>query len=813
MRKYSVKKIASAALAVVMAASSLTALSSCGKKEPVKEKRTNVYSGIEITLPEGVDYVQNLFHAGENICMMYNKVFTITYNESGEEVGRVPGYQWDSEGLQDGWWQDYQTSNYVATLDSASGEISEVKIDVIQNDTGNSYMHSMRGGADGTAWALINTWEYADDYSWSRNTYTLRAVDPVSGEMSEGVLLNDALLNAGIDEANMYINNFVVTEAGKIYLSTDTCIVGVDRNGTFKEKIQLDEDGWMNGMFAHGEKLYTLFYPNSGSQKLKVIEDGKITDISTETLKDIMQAAYSFYGFSDTKMYYSTNSGIHVYDFTTDTTAELMNYINSDVDSGSTGSAVVLPDERIAIVQTDWSSDVSTNTVALLSRVPDEQLQEEIILDLGCLYSDYYLTKAIIKFNKQNTGVRISVRDYSQYNNEDNEWKGASIQFNNDIVTGNVPDIVLLSSELPAESYFQKGLFADLYSFMDDPEIGVSRADYLENVLKACEVDGKLYSMILSFTLSTLAAKSEFVGTESGWTLAEMMEVIRNMPEGMSAFLEYSRQNVLENFFSYSMDTFVNWETGETYFEDEGFVEFMKFLETCPEKGFWEAMYPDDGTEYVYDEELEKEYYQKYDLRFYKDYSLFSMANISNFTRIMNDRGMFATKDITYIGFPTNDESSNGATILPQAELAVSAQSLAQREAWSFIKFVLNDETYNANTWAFSTNLRRLEEKKAKAADDYYYYEQTEDDLAWYKEYYSEEYFQYMLTRNQPLDESTIDQTMDIIRGASKVQRSDSALLDIINEELSVFFSGTRSAEETAKIINSRARIYVSENS
>ena len=70
-----------------------------------------------------------------------------------------------------------------------------------------------------------------------------------------------------------------------------------------------------------------------------------------------------------------------------------------------------------------------------------------------------------------------------------------------------------------------------------------------------------------------------------------------------------------------------------------------------------------------------------------------------------------------------------------------------------------------------------------------------------------------MLNRNQPLDEATIDQTMDISRGATKVQRIDSALLDIINEELSVFFSGTRSAEETARIINSRASIYVSENS
>ena len=42
---------------------------------------------------------------------------------------------------------------------------------------------------------------------------------------------------------------------------------------------------------------------------------------------------------------------------------------------------------------------------------------------------------------------------------------------------------------------------------------------------------------------------------------------------------------------------------------------------------------------------------------------------------------------------------------------------------------------------------------------------------------------------------------------------NDRALLEIINEELSMFFAGSRSAEETAQIIDSRASIYVSENS
>lgn len=814
MKKYPMKKMASAALAVLMAASSLTALSSCGKKEPVLEKRTNVYSGTEIMMPEGVDYVQNIFSAGNNICMMYNKVYTVTYNELGNEVERVPGYAWDDQLETEGWYQDYQTSNYIGMLSIDTQELTETLVDLNENsETDNTYINSMACAPDGTVWALITKWEYNEDYTESTTTYTLCPIDVATGEMSEGILLNTALVNAGLDESNMYLNGFSITENGTIYVNAETAVIGIDTSGTFKEKIELDADGWMNGMYPSGNKLYVRFYPNSGAQMIKVIENGQVTDFSSDALKDILQNDYNIYGFTESKMYYGTSTGVSVYDFTTDTGTEIMNYINSDIDSSNTNNIVILPDERIAMVQTDWSGEVTKTSVAVLTKVPDEQIQEEIILELGCVNTDYYLNKAIISFNKQNNGVRISVREYSQYNNEENDWSGAATQFNNDIVTGNVPDIILLSSQLPVESYFQKGIFTDLNQFIEDPEIGVNRADYLDNIFKACEVDGKLNSIILSFTLSTLAAKSQYVGTEPGWTLEEMMNAINTMPEGMAAFLEYSRQNILENFFTYSMDTFVDWDTGETYFDDAGFIEFIKFLETCPEKGYWETLYPNDGTEYEYNEELEKEYSERYDLRFYKDYSLFYMTSISNFTRIMNIRGQFATNDITFVGYPTSEGTSNGATIIPQTELAISSKSLAQEEAWSFIKYVLNDETYNKNMWAFSTNIGRLEDKKANAKDEYYYYEQTEDDLAWYKEYYSEDYYEYMKTRSQPLDEATIDQTMELIRGATKIQRNDSALLDIINEELSAFFAGTRSAEETAKIIDSRASIYVSENS
>ena len=63
------------------------------------------------------------------------------------------------------------------------------------------------------------------------------------------------------------------------------------------------------------------------------------------------------------------------------------------------------------------------------------------------------------------------------------------------------------------------------------------------------------------------------------------------------------------------------------------------------------------------------------------------------------------------------------------------------------------------------------------------------------------------------MQQEVVDITMNLIKNATQVSRSDSDLLDIINEELSGFFGGTKTAEETAKVIASRAKIYVSEHS
>ena len=70
--------------------------------------------------------------------------------------------------------------------------------------------------------------------------------------------------------------------------------------------------------------------------------------------------------------------------------------------------------------------------------------------------------------------------DYYQYNTADDYSIGMS-KMNTDIASGNTPDIIMISSEMPVNSYISKGLFADLNPFLEtDSEL--NREDYIENI-------------------------------------------------------------------------------------------------------------------------------------------------------------------------------------------------------------------------------------------------------------------------------------------------------------------------------------------
>ena len=103
------------------------------------------------------------------------------------------------------------------------------------------------------------------------------------------------------------------------------------------------------------------------------------------------------------------------------------------------------------------------------------------------MWIDSNVKKAIIDFNKTNEKYRITVKEYGE-NVED--YQTALTQFNADLTTSNCPDIISLSN-VDFHMYVSKGILEDLYPYME--KSGIHKEDYLENIMKAYEEDGKLY--------------------------------------------------------------------------------------------------------------------------------------------------------------------------------------------------------------------------------------------------------------------------------------------------------------------------------
>jgi hypothetical protein len=803
------KKIVSVLLAVVTAAGSLASCAKLTKKnEPVKEKRTNVYAAEEIGLPEDVSYVGSLMVGDGVAYLTYDAEYTAVYNDMGEVVEKTPGYNWEENDkrqndLPEGWWIGYDSQQMLLKVNLDTKETSAAPFSYDEEAYG--YAYGFVAGPNGTLMTRSQKWNWNEETGESTNESYLLTIDPATSAVTSSIDLTEPLKKAGMDPENSYINQFLAT-GDAIYLTTDSDVLVLDTDGNYKSKLPLNlNDGWIQGLWQAGDRLVMSVY-SAGRQSVKLLENGQITDLASDALK--AAGSNSPMAADAENLYYSSSTGISAYNFASDTYGEVLNWINSDI--ANNGTITFLPDGRAVMASSEWTGERNVSSLSILTRVPDEELQEEIILRLGCVYVDYSLRSAVIRYNKQNTGVRVTMVDYSSYNNEDNEWNGAVTQFNNDIATGKVPDIVLLNAQMPVESYLRKNTFVDLTAYIDDEEKGISRSKYLTNVWDASMTNGKQNSLIYTFSLNTMLAKSEIVGTEPGWTFDDMMKAIHSLPDGARAFYEYSRDNIIDNFFQYSMDSFINWETGETYFDTPGFIDFVKYLKTCPEKSYWDERYGDNNE---YDAERDRAFEEEYSLRYKNNMALFQLGWFSDFTAYLNVRNEMGTKDVTAIGYPRQGEG-NGCVIVPNIELAIATKSQAKDQAWEVLKYLLTDDTLMNQGWGFSVSRSAMDALYGKAQDNYGDYMPSDEDFDWMREEgYSDDYIEFQKNARQPYDQAGVDYVKTLTETASSVARTDPDLVDIVKEELSAVFAGSKDAEVAAKQIASRVGIYVSEHS
>ncbi|MCI8402225.1 MAG: extracellular solute-binding protein [Lachnospiraceae bacterium] len=646
--------------------------------------------------------------------------------------------------------------------------------------------------------------EYYNDYTDEKNpvyqeTYYLVAVNAEGKEIWRQELGK----NSNDSASYFYASSLIATPEGilcSVQNENGNGYLLFDSTGAKKDEFTLDiQDSGTFFMNGKGNLYLQYWGDKDGSWQSLVCK----VDLSTKTLSDPLSipgmASYSLnfctnvYGGSyDCYLYDSM--AVYGYNEGDADKTEILNYVDSDLDNSNMNALVILDDENMLLMQYDYEANNREGQyyISRLTKVDPADVKDKIVLKLACYGGLWNIRSRVIDFNKTNEEYRIQITDYQSYDSS-GEYGAGITRLNNDIVSGNIPDILYLTSEMPISSYVSKGLLADLYPLIDKDE-EMSREDFLTNILDAYSVDGKLYQMVPAFSVQTIVGKTKYVGETPGWTMTDLQNLLKTLPEGISVFSEITRENFLYTTMNLAGGLFVDWNTGKCNFNSDEFVQFLEFCNTFPEE-FDYSVYEKEG------------YWQSYETQYREDRTLLQSLYLNSFRQYRDMKYGSFGEDITLIGFPS--APGNGSTIQTEWTMAISAQSKHPDGAWAFMRGYLLPEYQEEISYNWPLRLDQIEKLKAASKEKPFW----EDPVTGEREYYEDTY--WLNDQEFPLpiiSDEEIQKVMDIVTTVSEVGIYDSSLMNIVTEEAAAYFSGQKSAREVADIIQSRAGIYLSEN-
>lgn len=708
------------------------------------------------------------------------------------------------------------TGNTVLTIpvfkQTDPNEYAYISGDIYADDAGNI--------------TFVLSYNKYDDEGNSESSNTLYTYDstgnPVSSiDLSKVVTQED-------NDNNRYFNNYIVDSQGNIYISLSTCIRVCDKSGNvlFTTPESNGDNEWLNGLIFTNNgvpAVYKYSYSDTGSSAKLVEIDLNAKGYGKEyELGSSINTIYS--GSGDYLCYSSSDTGIVGVRADNLQTESVLNLLNLGIDNSNINSMAVNDDGSFVTVGYDYSGMTARSTLSLITPIDSSEVKEKKVLTLGCFYIDWNIRSQIAEFNKTNEDYTIYATSYSE-SNDTSDYTAALTKFNNEILAGNVPDILLISSGMPYNSYASKGLFADLYEFMDKDDV-YNRDAFMPNVLKAMEKDGKLYEITPSFTVQTYAAKKSLVGDATSLTMDQANQILATMPEG-ATLTNDSQTMTASNFLSTAItfSNFVDYTNATCNFDSPEFKAILETAKKYPAEIDYDALYNDNPN-----------YWMEQETACRENRALLYSVYFNDFSIYTNTRDAYFGEDISFVGFPGSGASNaTGSVISTGSEIAVSSKSKYKDGAWEFIKLVLDNAVGEQDSGNYGVAITS-DASVAEAADEavkritsQYYglpvvksqlqalgqqatipqtYTDTDGTVQQVDNTY---YVGNTEVKVNLITQDEVNMLIDYFSTVDTIARYDESLTDIINEEANAYFKGTKSVDEAASLIQSRASIYLSE--
>ena len=588
-------------------------------------------------------------------------------------------------------------------------------------------------------------------------------------------------------DESFYVNSLLCDKEDNILLWTTKGLFVYKADSTLSTQIEAPQEEVESLVLLQDGTVAAICYTETGRYIKKI-------DLKTKTFSEAVTLPfnsynYTFYTGFGYDLFLTDSYGVYGYNLGEESIHELMNFVDSDINTTSLYNITGISDKEI--IANYYDEEGQATQTSKFTKVAPKDVKEKETLTMACYYLDSEVRNQVVKFNKASDTYRIHISDYSSYNTDEDYTIGVT-KLNADIASGNIPDILMLNAELPVNSYISKGLLQDLNEFIEkDPDI--KREDYLGNIFDAFSTNGKMYQLVPSFNVNTVIGKTADVGSERGWTLDDLKALSAAKGPDVAVFSETTKDTIM-NYASWMCgEQFIDWETGKCSYDSESFIKLLEFANNFPAE-IDQTIYNDDS------------YWEGYQSMFREGRTLLSMAYLSAFTDYnMQKKGTFG-EDITLIGFPTDNK--NGSAISYNNDFAISAKSKNKDAAWQFIRYFLTDEYQDTITYMWPVKIAQLDKLGEAAMKKPFYLDESGNKVE-YEDTYNVNGVDVPIT---PMTQAEVDEVKTFLKSLDQVMEYNNELINIVTEESAAYFSGQKTAAEVAAIIQSRAQIYVNEN-
>ncbi len=574
-------------------------------------------------------------------------------------------------------------------------------------------------------------------------------------------------------------------------------------------------DNFLKIIVPQDDKTAIAFYNTSDCKEKWFtfdIESGKTGE--EKSVDSLNTGGYLFNEIKgiDGKYYAYDENGIYSLDLENSKKQLIVNYTNSSIDGTKITTVFPLENGDFLAVMTDENWE---NERLIRLKQADPKSLENIQTITVAVGQDDDILSQIAEYNASQDKYKIVAKNYAGYNgNSDEAYK----QLNTDIAAGNAPDIIsfdLINKNV--YSFAKKGMFVDLYTMFQQDE-SIKPEDYYSGILKACEYDGKLMGICSCFMVNFWACDEQGEVAKNfsdGWTTDEFIDFYNNIPEGKAFFETGSadRTGLKSSLILSNLDNFIDLRNSSCSFNTPEFIKLLEFMKTLPNDQI--AIDTGEDTTNWTDEDYLKEFENNntsnsdFNDKSYKQIMAMRngnafvreehMANMSDYWR---EKNTYFPNGMKFIGFPTIG-STRPTTVYTYNKYGILSSSKYPEQCWEFLKIIMNSQTYgySVSRSTFEKNLRYETEVSSYTDENgnVKVYPNTiqvgdkEEDIGY------------------PTWED-LKPFRDFIDTLEAYSDYSEEIYNIINEECQSFYNDKQDSKKTAKNIQDRILIYLSEH-